>query len=304
MPHVTRHRLHSLFWTVVGLACFAGAAVALRRSVGTVDFSRVHFRALPMITASGLFAVSFLYSAVLWHDFLGLTGAASTRTRDAAAWMISQFGKYVPGNLTVLAIRMKRSPGRPAAVGTSYLYEALFHVAVAAAFALPALVMIATQTRSSFSYVLSLVSLSVPVLMPATFHRFANLMLSKAGYQPLAVPPPARGYTARLLFAVCLFWILASVTFWLFVASLTDGIPLFDATAAIAFAWVIGFVAVVVPGGIGVREAALVLVLGPLLGTGPSLLIAAVHRLWITVLDLAFSTAWYLLLTTVASVRT
>lgn len=56
--------------------------------------------------------------------------------------------------------------------------------------------------------------------------------------------------------------------------------------AIFAFAQVMGFLALFAPAGIGVREGLLVAALAPLLGEGQAVLIAAVARLWQTLLEL------------------
>jgi uncharacterized membrane protein YbhN (UPF0104 family) len=58
-------------------------------------------------------------------------------------------------------------------------------------------------------------------------------------------------------------------------------------------AWVAGFLAVTVPGGIGVREGVLIVLLGPLLGAETAAVIAATHRVFLTALELASAALGY-----------
>ena len=57
------------------------------------------------------------------------------------------------------------------------------------------------------------------------------------------------------------------------------------ATGAYAFAWATGLLTFVVPAGVGVREGAMILVLSPLIGTGPAYAVAVVSRLVFTLAD-------------------
>jgi uncharacterized membrane protein YbhN (UPF0104 family) len=56
-----------------------------------------------------------------------------------------------------------------------------------------------------------------------------------------------------------------------------------------AFAQIAGFVALFAPAGIGVREAAFLAGLTPVVGAGPAIAITGVCRLWQTVLDLVMA---------------
>jgi hypothetical protein len=59
------------------------------------------------------------------------------------------------------------------------------------------------------------------------------------------------------------------------------------ATGAYAFAWATGLLTFVVPAGVGVREGALVLVLAPIITTGPAFAVAVLSRLAFTLADAA-----------------
>jgi hypothetical protein len=84
--------------------------------------------------------------------------------------------------------------------------------------------------------------------------------------------------TAAWLTAVTVAtWAAMGVLLWLGVA---QGVaPTARLSAAFAAAWVVGQLALPVPAGIGVREATLVLLLGPILGEGPALSFALGTRL-------------------------
>jgi uncharacterized membrane protein YbhN (UPF0104 family) len=49
-------------------------------------------------------------------------------------------------------------------------------------------------------------------------------------------------------------------------------------TSGFSLAWLAGFVAVFVPGGLGIREAGMVLVLEPIIGSASAILIAILAR--------------------------
>ncbi len=79
-----------------------------------------------------------------------------------------------------------------------------------------------------------------------------------------------------------LIWALVGASLWALLPSL-DGLRAGGlAIGAFCISWVIGYVAVFAPGGIGVREAAMTALLAPVLPAGDALLYAAIHRfLWV-----------------------
>jgi hypothetical protein len=61
--------------------------------------------------------------------------------------------------------------------------------------------------------------------------------------------------------------------------------PLLSAASAVAAAYVLGYVAVFAPAGLGVREATLTLLLTPQFGVTTAGAVAVTARLWTTVLE-------------------
>jgi uncharacterized membrane protein YbhN (UPF0104 family) len=96
----------------------------------------------------------------------------------------------------------------------------------------------------------------------------------------------ARIHGIRWLALYILNWVLYGTAFWLLVRSFgwTGGfIPVASAFAA---AYVLGYLMVFAPAGLGVREGFLIVFLTPHIGPGPSGAIALIARLWTTILEL------------------
>ena len=81
-------------------------------------------------------------------------------------------------------------------------------------------------------------------------------------------------------------WLLLGVHAWLLVRA-AGGSGFFLATGAYALSFTAGFLVVIAPGGVGVREAALTVALGPVLATGAPLVVALASRVVMTIADLA-----------------
>jgi hypothetical protein len=103
---------------------------------------------------------------------------------------------------------------------------------------------------------------------------------------PWPEPPPRA--LAVYVSALTLPWIAYGLAFWLFGRAVLgpDAPGLGLAVGAYTASYVAGLIAVVAPGGIVVREAALVATLGPAVGADSALLLAVGSRLWLVLLEL------------------
>ena len=92
-------------------------------------------------------------------------------------------------------------------------------------------------------------------------------------------------------------WTLLAVAFAFFVLSVAPlAVSDIPALARVfVLSYLVGYVALVAPGGLGVREGVLTVFLKPLAGSGPAAALALLARLWVTVTELlALMPAMYL----------
>ena len=121
-----------------------------------------------------------------------------------------------------------------------------------------------------------------------------NAALRRVGRAPIEVRLP---YGALLeMLGLCLvMWALVSAGFALLAASMAPFAARDAVAVAASFpvAWVVGLIAFVAPGGLGVREGVLAALLGGLLPGGMAVVVALASRVWITAVELLFAAlAW------------
>ena len=83
-------------------------------------------------------------------------------------------------------------------------------------------------------------------------------------------------------------WLMYGVAFWLFTIGVLGCAPgaLRDYVAVFAGSYLIGFIAIFVPAGAGVREGAMAVALKRAgFATGPAYLLVVASRLWLTALE-------------------
>ena len=204
-------------------------------------------------------------SGFIWLEILRRLGA-SARPSSASIYLQSQLGKYVPGSFWQYASRgmLASSRGIPLGVVLRSLPIELSSTAFVA---------------GAFSMLLlgwwGLIGVAAVVT--------AASPLTAAVRSPVAVRIAAK---TAVLYAGT--WVLICVSFWMAAHALVQvsatQLPVYG--GAFAVAWIVGLVAIYAPGGIGVREALLVAILGPRIGTAEAVLVAAASRVVFTAADL------------------
>ena len=88
-----------------------------------------------------------------------------------------------------------------------------------------------------------------------------------------------------------LLWICQGVAFYLFVRSLApvDWTDVGTLTACYAFAWIVGFLSFLTPGGLGIREGLLGLLLSSYMPVPQATLIALLCRLWMLLAEIVLA---------------
>jgi uncharacterized membrane protein YbhN (UPF0104 family) len=237
-----------------------------------------------------LLAVSYALVACVWG--FALRRAAGTPVRAGARiWFLSNLARYVPGNVWsfVGAAELARREGvaRPVTLAVM-AYTQVLSVGVALLAGLP--VLLAEWARLGRPALLGAVAVAVVAGVAAAFRRqllaLARRRLPGLGGADLV---PAPGTIALLVIGYAAYWAVTGLAFAALVASayrLSPGdVPL--VVAAYAAAYAVGFLSLLTPAGLGVREGVLVVALSPVLPAGPALVVALVSRVWMMVAELA-----------------
>jgi len=208
---------------------------------------------------------------------------------DAARiWTISNLGKYLPGKvwaITALVV-MTRRYGVSAAEGaaTSVLLTLIntivgFVVAIVAGAALlqlpPVLVVVVA--------VLAMVVLASPAALPKI-----GVMAGRVFGRTIVLRPLAHRVLLISAVLTAVAWMMYGIAFRLFVLGVLGVAPgaLRDYVAVFAGSYLLGFVAIFSPAGVGVREGAMGFALQRAgFALGPAWLVVVASRLWLTALE-------------------
>jgi hypothetical protein len=284
----------ALGWLLTGLA-LAFLGYELWRS-NPWSLAGAHAPELALVVALGsvAYGLAGFLPAEAWRQLLGPGPAEAYPRQHRALYGRTQIAKYLPGNVFHLVSRqvLGRSLGHPhGTLALASLAETLSLLLVAGVLAAPLVWSRAGQALEASGWLV--VAMAAIVIAPIWLER----RRSPAGRPPVAASLrgkigtwAARALRAGLLHAA--FFIAAGlILFGLAAAIQAQGAPALAPTtaiAALAVAWLAGFV---VPGssaGVGVREAVLVLTLEPQLTSDGAMLLALALRLITTFGDLLF----------------
>ncbi|HYM09272.1 MAG TPA: lysylphosphatidylglycerol synthase domain-containing protein [Bryobacterales bacterium] len=279
-----------LKWLVpLAVAFFIGRVIHLqwqkvRAFEWRFDFA---FLALSFLATSfWFFARTWVWRKIVLHFGFDIPYRESMRI-----FVLSELSRYVPGTVWQYFSRIYLAArwGVPAAVTLS---SALMELLLLALAAVPLVLwhlddVFPIMGRAQEALLLVFPAAAVLLLQPAVLNRMARLLLPRLRMRYVPIELSFRAIAG--LWAVCLLiWIVFGTGFVLFARSLapiglSHGVQL---VSKYAISWLIGVVTFFAPGGIGVREGILGLLLGKTLPLGTAFIIAVLSRLWLVALEL------------------
>lgn len=288
------HRLRTSRWprvlfVLVALGFCAWGLIAQRAQIGDA-LQRLSWWAVAASLAAGVAALGAWMLA--WRALLAGLGSPLPIVVAARVMFLAQLGKYVPGSVWALVgqVELAKTYDVPRRRGaTATLLAMATTIATGCALAAATLPLVSADATRRYWWLLPL----APVLLAALHPRVVSALLGRA--LALARRPPLEQHadlrtTVVAIGWTLLGWLLFGAHLWLLAGSLGDaGFAL--STGAYALAFTVGFLVIIAPGGLGAREAALVVVLAPSLPAGGPLLMALASRVVLTTADLLWAGA-------------
>jgi len=244
-------------------------------------------------------ALGYAVSGLVWGKMVHDLGGPDLPVRDAVRiYLVANLGRYVPGKLWQIAglALLARAHGVPVpvATGAAVIGQA---VALAGAALIGMLAITGGEGPPAGLTAWVLVGAAAVVALvtiPALFRPLVRLWLRLVpGDAPREVTVGATD-GVRWLALYTLNWGGYALAFWLLVRGLSlPGGPLVVGPA-FAAAYVLGYVALFAPAGLGVREGFLVAFLAPTLGPGGAVLTAVAARVWTTLVEVIPAGAFWL----------
>jgi len=245
---------------VVGATLGLAVALWVERK-GVADYPwRLSWQAF--VVAVALFALApFVGATSFWLLLRGVSTEQPSFWTTRVVWMRSFIARYVPSGALTVAVRLRSCAMLGVSRREMLKATALEQVVAAAGGATVILVAFVLRGRHP------------PLLAAVILAAGAALALTVRA---------VRGLRWRLLAVTALNaagWVMNGVAAWLLTRALVPSAPgpLF-VIAAYTLAWLVGFVIVFAPSGLGAREATLIAALSPDLGVAAAAVVAVALR--------------------------
>jgi uncharacterized membrane protein YbhN (UPF0104 family) len=257
---------------------------------------------VPFISATLLFVLSYFIQIWAWYLItLRLRIAVSAR-ETLESWFYSQVGKYLPGKVWLLLSRFYfyESKGKSKkAISIALFLETVTMIVAAGLMFLGALVFFKEvrpfYTGKQSMWLVLLFLLGFLSLHPRVLQKILNWALVQFKKDPVSLPISYPNIL-WILFVSIISWVVGGVGFYLFVDSVYPVAPqyILFLTGALAISSTIGLIALFAPGGLGVREGALVYLLSLVMAAPVAVVISILTRIWMTLIEIGLVGMVYL----------
>jgi glycosyltransferase 2 family protein len=294
----------------IGLLISAIAVVAIvvafvrGHALDTLRQAAVPLPALALvIVASAIgYAIAMLLPGLAWWQWLtSLSPRRPGAVPIVASYAVTQYGKYLPGNVAHYALRHAWSRQHDiahAALGLATLLEALLLLVAATTLTLLA----DTRGLAFLSFIEPPVAIALLVAIIVALGLLLRWANRRDVLRRFEVPAlPALGVMLRGLAMYGAFFVACAALVLALAHALGIAVGSFALLlGATAASWLAGFVVIGAPGGLGVREAAFVALAGGALGADHALVVISLFRVVTFLGDTLFFAAGALAMRTAA----
>jgi glycosyltransferase 2 family protein len=249
----------------------------------------------PVVAAAWALVLAGIYATFRsWRAALADLGATPPHAGAMRVFYLGQLGKYLPGTIWPAVTQMRlgrdyRVP--PRASGAAVVVFMLMLIGTGLLVGVPVIPLLGRDAADQYHWLALALPLVAVALSPPVLNRALAVALRVARRPPLPAPLSLAGIL-RVAGWALLSWACYGVHVYLLARRLgAEGGALLwlQCTGAFAAAFASGPLLLVVPAGVGVREAALLLLLGSTVTAPVAAVIAVVSRLLFVVGDLAWS---------------
>ncbi len=258
--------------------------------LGELNFEQWRPNVLVLAGSILVLLLGYFMSAALWGRMVAdLGGPEIPIWRAVRLFMVANMGRYVPGKVWQIAglamLAKKEGVSTRIATGSAVLGQG-FALIAATAIGLGAFFGPNEEWRTvGWGVVVVLAVLALAVFTPAVFRRLLALWFRVTREEAPARIQGRSSFGLRWLVFYTLNWGVYATAFWLLYLSFGDFAPFIQLGPAFAAGYVAGYVAIFAPAGVGVREAAIIGFLTPVMSLEAATVLAVIARIWTTVVE-------------------
>jgi hypothetical protein len=272
----------------------AAAAVVLAAQWRLAEPLLARLSAATLVGGFALVLAGIFTTFLAWRAALADLGGRPPLPGALQVFYLGQLGKYLPGTVWPVVTQMRlghdhRVP--PRASGAAFVVFMLLVIGTGLLVGVPTVLWLGGDPAAEYRWILLVLPLAVVAVAPPVLNRALAAVLRVARRPPLPARLSLAG-TLRVAGWSTAAWLCYGVQVYLLARQLgAEGgvLLLLQCTGAFAAAFAGGLLLVVAPAGAGVREAALLALLGPAITAPRAAVIAVVSRLLFVAGDLAWA---------------
>jgi hypothetical protein len=284
-------------WAVLAIAVLAVVFLVYTAARNWSRLPEIEWRFEPVWLVGCVLAL-LVFQAIQAQMWVGILRALGGSVGTARGWWIfsaSMLARYIPTNVAMVVGRTamaERDGVAKRVTMASIIYQ--LGAAFAGATAVGAYFVIELPNLQGTPARFAALALPVAALValdPRIFHRLADHALKRLGREPLPVSLP---HSAVLLYTAvaAVSFVIAGVAVWAFTEAIhpiaADDIPTVIGAYSVGFA--ISVLTIVLPGGLGAREGAMVAALSPVMPVAVALAVSIAIRLLQIGIEVLFAT--------------
>ncbi len=250
-----------------------------------------------LLGASLVLLVHYFYYFILWALLIDRLGSRPRLRHLYRAYAVSLLPKYIPGKVVAHGVRARLALDANVSapvVASSLVWESLLALGSAALFGLLGSFFGSTLVplHQAARWLILVFGLCGAVLLAIGASGLAGERWTRWIGLPQLAAQPAWLLSVFLLYGAG--WLTYGLSHWLLANAITS-LPLasfLPLAVALAVAWGLGFVSIIAPAGLGIREGALYLFVAGSLSQGQAILFVTLSRLLGFGVELVITAAW------------
>ncbi len=249
-----------------------------------------------LLLSCGLLTLSFIGLALIAYKLLKSSDKISS-LEYLPIHFLSMLGRYIPGKIWLILGRVellkKKGINRSWTTFVSFFEMALLLIGagVVVLIGLVNLQHPSLQKLGPWTYLIFIPVVLILINISNIYPIFQKIIARWSGKDFGKIPfPYGKFELQKILLYYALIWLLTGLAFTFLVKSVFPGeYSFFYLTTIFTLSWILGFVSLLSPSGIGVRESILILLLSDLMSPTEASIIAVISRIWFTGIDLLLS---------------
>ena len=237
--------------------------------------------------------VALVANMLSWRAMMAASGYRVRIAAAASIFFVGQLGKYIPGGVWSIAAQAElgRAHGlQRTGSAVAALASMLVSMVTAALVGIVAVLLGSSTGFATFWWLIPVIVVGLVCLTPPVLGRLIAIAFRVLRRPPQDTTLTWSGTVMSLVWSLVMwvaYGVQASVVLRAFGADSPALFPV--AVGAYAVAWLVGFLVVIAPAGIGPREGILVLLLGSVAGGSAPLALAVISRVFMTIGDVVLA---------------